>query len=215
MDKSRWLMQCKSFSSTKRSHDQQHHPNLIHPWISHFPLSPSPNSSFHKNTSPSLLRKSNHLIKYAMRFEGVLATPLPHISHHSPSLSPTPPSQSFLLLSARSCRNTRDPIGALGHPIGRIRTSCRMTCSGLFRGQIVENEPRKIGEDLYIPPKPSNLSPPSLIHLPHQQEDLKFKFSEEKKSKRGKIVIVFIYIHNSKSLVISDCMPRTVGLNTC
>jgi len=131
-------MQCKSFNSTKIFRDQQPHPNFIPPCLSLFPLSHSPNYSFHKNTCPSLLRKSNHLTNYVLSSEGVLGTPLPHFSHHSPSLSLTRPSKSLLFLSIMSCRNTRDHVGALAHHAGGIRTSCRLTCSGLFRGRIME-----------------------------------------------------------------------------
>jgi len=193
MDKHQWLMQCRSLNNAERFHDQQSHPNLIHPWLSLLPLDPSPNSSFLKNISPSLLSKSNHLTNSVLSSEGVLATPLPHFSHHSPSLSLTPPSKSLLLLSVASCRNTRDPVGAFGHHVGGIRTSCRSTCSGLFWGRIVEKAPTKIREDPYLPSKPSNHSPSSLIHLPHHQEKLAFTFSHKKKTKRKKSSCVHLH----------------------
>lgn len=122
----------------------------------HFPsLNPSLNSSFHKNTSPSLLSKSNHLTTMFLSYEGVPGTPMIHFTHHSRSLSLTSPSKPLLLLLVVSCRNTcTDPVGALGHPVGRIRTSYRLTCSGLLWGQIVERTPRKLEKDPYLPPKP-------------------------------------------------------------
>lgn len=88
------------------------------------PLSPSPNSSFQKNNFPGLLSKSNgnHLTNSVLDSEGVIATPLPYFSHHSPSRRPTLPSKSLILLSAESCRNTGDLVGALGHPVGSIRS---------------------------------------------------------------------------------------------
>lgn len=181
MDKCQWLMQCRSFNSIERFHDHQPHPNLIHPWLSLFPLNPSPDSSFHKNISPSFWSKLNHITSSILSFEGVLVTPLPHFTHHSPSLIPTPPSKSLLFLLTKSYRNTGVPVGALGHHVGGIRTSCRSTRSGLFWGRIVGKAPRKIRENPYFPPKPSNHSPSSLIHLPHHKEKLAFTFSHKKR----------------------------------
>ena len=124
---------CSAWVSTVQGDLMTSNPNLTSSIHDHQkPLSSLPNSSFHKNNFPWLLRKSNHLTNSVLSSEEVLNTPLNYFSHHSPSLSPTPPSKSLLFLSARSCRNIEDPVGALGHPVGSIRTSCRMTCWGLF-----------------------------------------------------------------------------------
>lgn len=74
-------------------------------------LKPSPISSFHKNTSPSLLSKSSHLTTLVLSSAGILGTPLPHSIHHPPSLSLTSPSTSLIFLLFVSCRNTGDPVG--------------------------------------------------------------------------------------------------------
>jgi len=64
-----------------------------------------------------LLRKSNHLTNFGLSSEDVLATALPYLLHHSPSLSPITPSKSLLILSVISYRNTGDVVGTLGHPV--------------------------------------------------------------------------------------------------
>jgi len=61
----------------------------------------------------------------------------------------------------------------------------------------VEKTSRKIGEETYLAPKPSDLPPPSLTHLPHHQEDLAFTFSHKKDKKEAR-VIVFIYRNISR-----------------
>lgn len=61
----------------------------------------------------------------------------------------------------------------------------------------MEITPRKIGEYPYLPPKPCDHSPSSLMHLPHHQEHLAFTFSH-KKDKKEKRVIVFIYMSNGR-----------------
>lgn len=116
-------MYCKSFNSAGRYHASN--PNLTSSIQDHQkPLIPSTNSSFNKDNFPSLLRKSSHLTKFRLSSEEVLATPFPCVFHHSPSLIPIPPSKSLLLLSAGSCRNAGDPMGALGHPIGQLVVAC-------------------------------------------------------------------------------------------
>jgi len=140
MDKCQWCMYCRSLNSVGISHAIN--PSLTSSIHDHQkPLSHSTNSSFYKNNFAGLLNKSNHLTSYVLSSEEALATPLPYHFHHSPSLSPIPPSKSLLLLSARSCRNTGDLVGALGHLVGNIRTSCRTTCNGLFWGWFVKKHP--------------------------------------------------------------------------
>jgi len=117
MGKCQRCMYCRSFNNVGRSHVSS--PSLtsfIH-YYQH-PLSPSTNSSLHKNNFPGLLSKSNHLTNFGLNSKEVLATPLPYFFHHSPSLSHTPPSKPILMLSSGSCRNTGDHVGALGHPVG-------------------------------------------------------------------------------------------------
>jgi len=124
-------MYCRSFNSVGIYHAKS--PSFISSTHDHQkPPSPSTNSSLHKNSFRGLLRKSSHLTNSVLSSKEVLATPFPYLFNHSPSLSPIPPSKSLLLLSVGSCQNTGDLVGALGHPIGSIRTSCRMTYSGLF-----------------------------------------------------------------------------------
>ena len=116
-------MYCKSFNSAGKSHFRNL--CLTSSICDHQkPLSPSINSTFHKNNFPGLLRKSNHLTNFVLSSEEVLATPLPYLFHYSPSLSPIPPAKSLLFLSITSCRNTGDPIGALGHPVGQHVVAC-------------------------------------------------------------------------------------------
>lgn len=203
-------MYCRSVNSVGGFH--ANNPNLTSSIHDHQnPLSPSTNSSFHKKKFPSLLSKSNHLTNLCLSSEKVLATPLPFLFHHSPSLSPIPPSKSPVLLLVGFCRNTWDPIGALGHPVGSIRASCRMTCCGLFWGWFVEKVSRKIGEDLYFPPKPSNLLSPSLTHLLHHQEYLAFTFLQKRKKRKKELLCSFKFT-TIECLVISDCMPRTIRI---
>ena len=117
MDKFQWCMYYRSFNSAGRSHASN--PSLTSSIHDHQkPLIPSTNSSFHKDKFPSLLIKSSHLTNFGLSSEEFLATPWPCFFHSSPSLSPIRPSKSLLLLSAGSYRNTRDPIGALPHPVG-------------------------------------------------------------------------------------------------
>lgn len=119
-------MYYRSFNSVGRSHDNNpNNPNLTSSIHDHQnPPSPSTNSSFHKNNFLGLLSNSNHLTSSVLSSEEVLATPLPYFFHHSPSLSPIPPSKSLLFLSSRSCRNVGYPIGELVHPIGRPIVAC-------------------------------------------------------------------------------------------
>jgi len=57
----------------------------------------------------------------------------------------------------------------------------------------VENASRKIGEDPYFPPKPFELPPPSLTHLPHHQNELAFNFSHKKDKKEKKSYCVHLH----------------------
>jgi len=123
MGKWQWCIYCRSFNSEGRSH-------VISPSLTSFihdhqqPLSPSTNSSVQNNNFPSLLSKSNYLTNFGLSSEEVLATPLPYFFHHSPSLSLIPPSKPLLMILVGSCRNTRDLVGALGHPVGRLVVAC-------------------------------------------------------------------------------------------
>ena len=203
-------MYCKSFNSARGSH--AYNPSLTSSIHNHQnPPSPSTNSSFHKNNFPGLLIKSSHLTNFGLSSKEVPATPFPRFFHHSPSLSPIPPSKSPLFLSAGSYRNIGDPVGAWRHLLGSIRTSCRMTYSGMFWGRFVENESTKIGEDPYLPPKPSYLISPSLTHLPHHQEDLAFTFSQ-KRTKRKQELFCSFRCRAVECLAISNCMLRIVRM---
>ena len=155
------------------------------------------------------MSKSNLLTNFGLSSEEVLDTPLPYFFHHSPFLTPIAPSKSLLLLSIRSCRNTGDLVGSLGHLVGSIRTSYTTTYSGLFWGRFVEKASRKIGEEPYLPPKPSDLSSPSLTHLPHHQEySIHIFTKKDKKEKR----LLCSFICSSKVLIISYYMPRIVRI---
>lgn len=100
------------------------------------PFSPSTNSSFHKTNFSWLLRKFNHLTNLGLRSKEVLATLLPYFFHHSPCFGPIRPSKSLLFLLAESYSNRGDHVGALGYLVGSIRTSSKMTCSGLFEADL-------------------------------------------------------------------------------
>ena len=124
-------MYCSGFNSTKIYH--ANNPNLTS--SIHYHQKPpirSTNSSFHKNNFPCLLSKSSYVTNFGLNSEEVLATPLPCLFYHSPSLSPIPRPKSPLFLSTGSYRNIEDPIGALRHHVRSIMTSCRTSYSGML-----------------------------------------------------------------------------------
>lgn len=116
MGKWQWCVYFRSFKSAGRTHVNS--PSLtssIHNYQKR--LITWTKLSFHKTNLPCLLSKSNHPRNYGLSSEEVLATSLPYYFHHSHSLRTIPLPKSLLMLSAWSCRNTGDLVGALGHPV--------------------------------------------------------------------------------------------------